>query len=155
MALATGTTALAESEAKRIAALAKAAECFLWAEGRQNTSCTGGYRATAAGVSCGDLHVTMITPSPRLWGGRPPRTTPSPEPTSIRVDVRLGGDGRVFSYDRVSDGAVIVVQFKSGDWEDILLTLGNERSPQRAAVLKVHRPGPVLSVVFQRHQHVT
>lgn len=154
MAVATWTAAPAESEAKRIAALAKAAECLLWAEGRQNTSCTGGYRATVAGVSRADLHVTMIAPSPRVWRDRPPRTRPSSEPTSIRVDVRLGGEGKVFSYDRLSDGAVVVVQFRSGDWEGMLLSLGNERSPQRAAVLKVHRPGPVLSVVFQPRQHV-
>jgi hypothetical protein len=143
MAVATGSAAPTESEPGRIAALAAAAESLLWAEGRQSTSCTGGYRATAAGVSRADLHVTMITPSPRLWGGRPPRTTPSPEPTSIRVDVRLGGEGKVFSYDRLSDGAVVVIQFTSGDWEGMLLRLGNEGSPQRA--------GPVPSVVFQRH----
>jgi hypothetical protein len=126
MAVATWTVAPAESEAKRIAALAAAAESLLWAEGRQNTSCTGGYRATAAGVGCADLHVTMITPSPRLWGGRPPRTTQSPEQTCIRVDVRLGGEGKVFSYDRGSDGAVVVVQFKSGDWEGKLLNLATK-----------------------------
>ena len=146
MAVATGSAAPTESEPGRIAALAAAAESLLWAEGRQSTSCTGGYRATAAGVSRADLHVTMITPSPRLWGGRPSRTTPSPEPTSIRVDVRLGGEGKVFSYDRLSDGAVVVIQFTSGDWEGMLLRLGNEGSPQRA--------GPVPSVVFQRHQHL-
>ena len=126
MAVATGTAAPTESEPERIAALAAAAESLLWAEGRQSTSCTGGYRVTAMGVSRADLRVTTITPSPRAWRDRRPRTTPSPEPTSIRVDVRLGGEGKVLSYDRLSDGAVVVVKFKSGNWEGKLLSLATK-----------------------------
>jgi hypothetical protein len=96
----------------------------------------------------------MITPSPKAWHDRPPPSIRSPEPTWIRVDVLLSGEGKVFSYDRASEGAVDVVEFKGGDWEGMLLRLGNEGSPQRAEVLKLHRLGPVLSVVFQRQQHV-
>jgi hypothetical protein len=66
----------------------------------------------------------------------------------------MGGAGKVLSYDRMSDGTVVVVQFQSGGWEGMLLRRGDEGSPQRAEVLKVHRPGSVHTVVFQGHDHV-
>jgi hypothetical protein len=123
-AVAKWTGAPAEPDAERIAVLAKGAECLLRARGQQNTTCIGGYHATATGVSHGDPHLTMIAPSPRFWGKRPKRT-PVPERTCIRVDVHLSGEGNVLSYDRVGDGAVVLVQFHIGEWEATLLRLGN------------------------------
>jgi hypothetical protein len=98
--------------------------------------------ATAVGVSCAGLHVTMITPSPRSWGAWPPRSTWSARQIRFRVDVCLSGAEKVLSYDRVSDGAVVVIRFQRGDWESKLLALGNEDSPQRADRVGVNRLGP-------------
>jgi hypothetical protein len=145
VAVAGRTTTPVESQEDRVAALAKAAECLLWAQGRQNTSCTDRHHATAVGVSCAGLHVTMIMPSPLSWGARPSRCT-----WSFRVDVRLSEAGKVLSYDRASDGAVVVTRFQRGDWQSKLLALGKEDSSQRADRVGVDRLGAGAFVAFQR-----
>jgi hypothetical protein len=88
------------------------------------------------GVSRADLHVTMITPSPRLWGGRPPRTTPSPEPTSAAKGRSSPTIGVATERWLSSSLRAAIGKASSSDWQ--------RRLP--ATVLKVHRPGSVLSV---------